>query len=196
MVPAALVALALAGCTTAEPEPVATITGAPAVVDTSPSSIVVTAESVTIETAEGDELDTFAYTADAVTVIELLSTLFDADPVTTEVPGLAQPAYTAYDWTGFELHVLAEGSEPYPPLRVKVSVTEVDDLLVTTVDGLSVGVDADTVAGRYPESTVPFTPVGGAPQYAIMLGAAGGLSVGLEGAVGGPITTIVAPQLG
>jgi len=197
LAPAALVVLALAGCAApAAPDATPTITAAPPVVDTSPAAIDVTADSVTIRTADGDELDSFDYTTDAPTVVTLLTALFGAEPVTTEVPGLEQPSYTAYNWTGFELQVLAEGSEPYPPLRVKVTVTSVADLLITTIDGLSVGVDADTVAGLYPESTVAFAPPGAALRYAIALGATDGVSVGLEGEKGGPITSIVAPQLG
>lgn len=196
----ALVALAvavLAGC--ASPAPIAspspTPTAAPPALDDSPAVIHVTAQAVSVESTAGDVLDSFTYTEAPETVIALLTDLFGAAADVTQVPGLEQPAYTDYNWSGFELHVLAEGSEPYPPLRVKVTVTQVGDLLLTTTDGLSVGVDADTVAGRYPESTLTFTPPGSATRYAIALGEIDGVGVGLEGEAGGPITSITAPQL-
>ena len=193
---AVLVTAMLAGCAAPPPIVSQSPSSTPVAVDDSPASIVVSAEAVSVETTAGSVVESFAYTETPGSVIPMLTKLFGAAPEVTEVPGLEQPAYMDYNWTGFELHVLAEGSAPYLPLRVKVTVTSVADLLVTTTDGLSVGVDADTVAARYPDSTLTFTPPGAAPRYAIALGAADGYTVGLEGETGGPITSIVAPQLG
>lgn len=119
--------------------------------------------------------------------------------------GYEQPGYTRYEWSGFQLHSLDEGADRFPLLRVQTVVTRVGTVLIATDDDISVGQDADTVAARYPDTTETFAPpTTGAERYAIRIGAVTltgpdgtgyQVYVGLGGEVGGPITTITAPQV-
>jgi hypothetical protein len=201
----------LAGCapaappSTATPAPTATATPTPEA-PAAPASLTFTQSAVTIATAAGDTLETFDYFTPAADAVAVLTEAFGAAPTEEHVQGYEQPGYTRYEWGGFQLHALDEGADRFPPLRVQAVVTRVGDVLIATVDNVSVGQDADTVAARYPDTTETFTPPGtSVERYAIRAGSGiltgpDGTSyqvyVGLGGEVGGPITTITAPQVG
>ena len=193
----------LVGCASpiATPTPSLTTT---APVDTTPAVVAITAAEVSITTKAGVILDGFDYFVDADAAVGLLTDVFGEAPTVEQVPGLEEPGYTSYGWSGFQLQALDAGADDYPPLRVTVVVTSVNDVLISTVNGISVGAGADAVAAAHPDTTQEFALTNGPNHYAIRLdertltgptGATFGVYVGLGAEVGGPVTSIAAPQL-
>ncbi len=198
---AGMVVLGLAACSA----PVAAPRPSPTqVADTTPAIVTFTASEVSITTESGDVLDSFDYFTDAPTAVAALTGAFGAEPTTEHVEGLESPGYTRYEWTGFQLQSLDSGAEHYPPLRVSTLVTNVGDVLIATVDGISVGQTSDAIAADNPATTQQFSQPGGATYYAIELDAttitdAAGTTfpvyVGLSAEVGKALTSITAPQV-
>ena len=199
----ALLLFGLAGCAVPVATPTPSLTTA-APFDRTPAVVAVTASEVSITTKGGVVLNGFDYFVDPDTAVALLTEAFDDAPTIEQVPGLEEPGYTSYGWSGFQLHALDAGADDYPPLRVTVVVTSVNDVLISTVGGISVGAGADAVAASHPDTTQEFALTNGPKHYAIRLdettltgptGATYGVYVGLGAEVGGPVTSIAAPQL-
>ncbi|MBX3098825.1 MAG: hypothetical protein KF761_04530 [Salinibacterium sp.] len=200
---AACVLVGLVACASPVVMPAPSVT-ATTPVDTSPAVVTVSASTVSVTTKTGVVLEAFDYFTDADAVVALLTDAFGSAPTVEHIPGLEEPGYTSYGWSGFQLQALDAGADAYPPLRVTVVVTSVGDVLISTVDGISVGANADAVAAAHPDTTQEFALTNGPNHYAIRLdettltgptGETYGVYVGLGAEVGGPVTSIAAPQL-
>lgn len=154
----------------------------------------------------------FDYFQDPAGVIAALSLYFASSPTSQGVydglPGYekyeAEP-FTRYTWEGFALDDVDWESDGvyYESYRVKATAHSINGVTITTVDGISVGDDADAIAERYGVEALNFAD---GSRYYLGIGEVplppmenvGPLSyrVSIVGDAGGAVTSITAPQGG
>lgn len=162
---------------TAPPTATATATPGPieAVLPSAPAPVtdlLITATSIELRDASGTTLSTFDYFQPAGELVAGLSTAFGSAPISEHYEGNSEvPPGTRYIWADVRptdpdsptprgdfalMDGEPSGTPPHVPNTwVKVSSSAVNDVHVSTVDGIAVGDDAAEIAARYPDTARP-----------------------------------------
>lgn len=213
-VAAALVVLA--GCTPATVEtaatPTPTATPSPTLTQEPvpvPATITIASTALTLTAADGEVVDSYDYFEDPAEVIAGFTATFGFAPVIeqTATPYEGYP-FTTYAWEGF---VLRDSEQPsdgtyYVEYYASTSVRAVRGIVITTVDGISVGDDLAMIAAAHPDDVQTGTRKGGEPVLSVQLDVvvlpdyvdssgshAARFSTGVDGTPGGLVEHISGP---
>jgi hypothetical protein len=169
------VGIGTAGCASATPSdapstpPAAEEPSAPPTATPTPTEqagpeaerIIVSAEAIVVLASDGTELAAYDYFQDTAEVVDGLTEVFGGPPADNPFEGDAHsPAGVERAWEGFS--ILDDEREPTPPHTpnhlVDVTASEVNGILVETMDGFAVGSVADEVLAA-PDAE-PYSPPG------------------------------------
>lgn len=213
-----LVAVGVSACSAPVPTPtLAAPTSTPSLSPTATpeplaGALFIDAQHIAVMSTSGEPMGSFDYFQDPADVIAALSEYFDASPTSQGVydglPGYEKyegEPFTRYSWEGFALDDVDWETDGvyYENYRVEVTAHSINGVTITTVDGISVGDDADAIAEKYGVTALDFANgsryylgIGEVPLPPMVNTDPLSYGISVVGDAGGAITSISAPSGG